>query len=142
MLMWPWEWLVRRVMGREDRRLAREKRTVSAMVQIACRGRHGSENGLCLECERLLDYALDRLAACPFQASKPTCARCRVHCYRPSSRRRIKTVMRYAGPRMLFWHPWLTLCHLVDGLRGPLAREASGEDDERRERPSADHRKV
>lgn len=129
-------------MGRENPRLAREKRTVSAMVRIACRGRHGSEKGLCLECEGLLDYALDRLAACPFQAKKPTCAQCRVHCNCPSSRQSMRAVMRYAGPRMLFRHPWLTLCHLVDGLRGPLAREASVDSGERREKPSADHRKV
>ena len=23
--------------------------------------------------------------------------------------------MRYAGPKMLWEHPWLSLCHLLDG---------------------------
>jgi hypothetical protein len=31
-------------------------------------------------------------------------------------RERVREVMRYAGPRMLLHHPWLAICHLVDGI--------------------------
>ena len=111
--------------NREDPRLAREKKTVEAMVRIACRGRHAAENGLCEDCEALLDYALERLDKCPFQASKPTCAQCAVHCYQPSMREEIRAVMRYAGPRMMFRHPILALGHLIDGLRRRPASDAA-----------------
>ena len=33
-------------------------------------------------------------------------------------RDRIRAVMRYADPRMLFRHPILAVLHLLDGLRG------------------------
>lgn len=107
------------MMDREHPRLAREKRTVQAMVHIACRGRHATQNGLCERCEELLSYALKRLDRCPFQADKPTCANCPVHCYRPSMREEIRAVMRYAGPRMLLRHPILAIRHLIDGQRKP-----------------------
>jgi hypothetical protein len=33
-------------------------------------------------------------------------------------------VMRYAGPRMLWQHPWLCLWHVVDGrLRRPVTTD-------------------
>ena len=103
--------------NQEQPRLSREKRTVEAMVRIACRGRHGTQGELCEECEKLLAYAFDRLAKCPFQESKPTCADCPIHCYRPDMRDKIQLVMRYAGPRMLLRHPLLAVAHLVDGLQ-------------------------
>jgi len=101
-------------------RIAREQRTVEAMIRLYCRERHGDGRraaGLCPECAALLAYAGQRLHACPFQEDKTTCAKCTVHCYRPARREQIRSVMRYAGPRMLRHHPWLALRHLLDGLR-------------------------
>jgi hypothetical protein len=38
-------------------------------------------------------------------------------------RERVRTVMRYAGPRMMWRHPFLALAHLVDGRRpAPLPK--------------------
>ena len=98
-------------------RISREKRTVDAMVRIFCEGQHGTGDGLCSECRELLHYAVERLKRCPFEERKPTCADCPIHCYRPAMRDKIRAVMRYSGPRMLFRHPVLAIHHLVDGLR-------------------------
>jgi hypothetical protein len=39
-------------------------------------------------------------------------------------REQVKAVMRYAGPRMLYRHPILTLFHFLDGRRKePLRQE-------------------
>ena len=37
--------------------------------------------------------------------SKTFCSNCRVHCYCPDMREKIRMVMRFSGPRMLFYHP-------------------------------------
>jgi hypothetical protein len=105
-------------------RLAREARTVETMIHLYCRGRHGAAADLCPECRELADYVAKRLDGCPFKEGKTTCARCAVHCYRPGMRERIRAVMRYAGPRMLWRHPLLALRHIVDGLRREPARSA------------------
>ena len=105
-----------------SRRLRREARTVEAMIHRYCRDRHHTTDGLCPECAELLAYARHRLARCPFQERKTTCGKCPVHCYAPAMRERIREVMRYAGPRMLFSHPLLALMHLLDGLRKPGPR--------------------
>ena len=97
-------------------RIDREKRTVSAMVAVYCRRQHGGMS-LCSECGGLLEYAVQRLEKCRFQEGKTTCARCPVHCYKPAMRERIKGVMRYAGPRMLYHHPLMALRHLLDARR-------------------------
>ncbi len=102
---------------REPARLRRERRTVAAMVALACRDLHGGRDGLCPGCAELLDYAARRIERCPFGDGKPACAACPVHCYRPEPRERMRTIMRYAGPRMPWRHPLLALAHLLDGLR-------------------------
>ncbi len=102
--------------------MAREAKTVEAMVRLYCRGQHHSRGGLCLECRELLDYARSRLARCPYQEGKTTCARCPVHCYRPAMRERVRAVMRYAGPRMALRHPVLALTHVLDRLRAVPVR--------------------
>jgi hypothetical protein len=89
------------------------------MINIYCRAHHGRppQAGLCSDCRELLDYAGKRLDNCPFQEGKPTCGNCRVHCYSPRFREQIRTVMRFAGPRMLWSHPLMALRHLIDGRR-------------------------
>jgi len=99
------------------KRLEREWRTIVAMVDIYCRGHHAAGMGRCAECQGLLDYAETRLERCRFGAEKPVCAKCPVHCYQPARREQVRAVMRYAGPRMAWQHPVLSLRHWVDGWR-------------------------
>jgi len=94
-------------------RLTREARTIEAMIRITCHAKHGTKRELCPECQELLDYALLRLEKCPFQELKSTCVTCQVHCYRAEMRERIRQVMRYAGPHMVYRHPYLAFMHLV-----------------------------
>ena len=98
-------------------RLPREWKTMSAMVRIYCRDHHPSTDDLCAECSQFLSYAGERLERCRFGDEKPTCANCPVHCYRRDRREQARIVMRYAGPRMLWEHPVLSLRHWVDGFR-------------------------
>ena len=97
------------------RRLAREWKTMAAMAAIFCRDRHGYKGGLCQECQQFLDYAEVRLERCKFGQEKPTCAKCPVHCYQRERREQARAIMRYAGPRMMWEHPILSLRHLLDG---------------------------
>jgi hypothetical protein len=110
-----------------DRRMARERRTMEIMIGIYCRKRHATAGPLCGGCQELLDYALDRLRRCAFGPDKPRCAKCPIHCYRPTMRMQIQTVMRQAGPAMLLKHPILVLFHLWDGRRKPSRNAARAE---------------
>ncbi len=98
-------------------RIAREKRTVEAMITLYCREQHQSSNGVCLQCGELLEYAWHKIDRCPFANKKPTCAKCTVHCYKPSIRQTIIAVMRYSGPRMIRKHPLLAIAHIIDGFK-------------------------
>ncbi len=98
-------------------RLAREYRTIAVMIDIHCRGHHEAPASACRACTDLLDYAGRRLHRCPFRDRKPTCANCAVHCYSDERRAQIKSVMRFAGPRMLWRHPLLAFVHIRDGWR-------------------------
>jgi hypothetical protein len=101
-------------------RRAREFETIAAMLRIYCRAHHRSKGeGLCPECAVLRDYAHQRLERCRFGEDKPTCVQCPVHCYKADMRERVRQVMRWAGPRMLWRHPLLALRHLVDARRTP-----------------------
>jgi len=94
--------------------LGSEKQTILLMITMYCRGKHHPPADLCDDCRGLLEYALKRLETCKFQQNKPVCGRCTVHCYKPYMREKVRQVMRYAGPRMIWQHPVLTLCYLWD----------------------------
>ena len=76
-----------------------------------CQVGHGGP-GLCGECSELLEYSLARLEHCKFGNAKTKCHKCPVHCYRPDMREKIRTVMRFSGPRMLLYHPLEALRYL------------------------------
>lgn len=96
------------------------------MIHMYCAAHHGSGGALCGMCQPLADYTERRVRACRYGADKPTCLRCPVHCFRPAFREEIRRVMRFAGPRMAWRHPWLALRHLLDGRRAPLAPAKEG----------------
>lgn len=96
-----------------DKRTAieRQKDTIAFMIGYYCGKKHGRA-GPCEDCAGLRDYALARLDGCPFGERKPSCARCRIHCYAGSMRQSIREVMRFVGPRMLYLMPLEFMRHL------------------------------
>lgn len=82
------------------------------MVRIYCRKHHNQES-LCAECNILLDYAHQRIDRCVFGREKPACKDCPVHCYAPRMKEKVKDVMRYAGPRMIYKHPVMAFMHMM-----------------------------
>jgi hypothetical protein len=90
----------------------REIKVVNLMIGIYCRKKHHTKKGqLCEECKQLSEYATLRTSKCPFMATKTFCSRCKVHCYRPDMKLKIKEVMKFSGPRMMIYHPILALKH-------------------------------
>lgn len=111
--------------AKPPRRLAREEKTIEAMIALYCRDHHAEasapahEDRLCPDCAGLLEYARLRLEKCRYGAAKPACSACETHCYRPAMRERVRVVMRYSGRRMLTRHPVLAVAHLLDGRKTP-----------------------
>ena len=93
----------------------REKALVTQMIVLYCRGNHKTGKGqLCPECAALLEYARQRSDKCPFMETKTFCSNCKVHCYKPEMREKIRAVMRYSGPRMMFHHPVTAIRHVIE----------------------------
>ena len=87
------------------------------MIKKYCHGKHGTKGEeLCEECRALTEYALFRLEKCPFK----------IHCYKPDMRERIKDVMKWAGPRMIFTHPIFAMKHVFQMIsyKRKLRKEA------------------
>ncbi len=101
-------------METESKHISRERKTISIMIAMYCNDKHATEHAnLCSDCSKLNDYSQGQITKCPFLDNKPVCNQCTVHCYIPKIREDIKTVMRYAGPRMLLHHPYLALMHMI-----------------------------
>ena len=98
------------------KRLKREQRTVYTMILMYCSHFHSGNGYLCNDCDSLWKYANDRIQQCMLGYSKPVCSNCPVHCYNPEMRERIREVMRYAGPRMIWKHPWFAIMHIADKM--------------------------
>lgn len=101
----------------EPRRLRRERRTVTVIIDMFCRHHHAVDAGRCADCGALHDYAMERIGRCPYGEDKPTCANCPIHCYRKAMRQEMRRVMAWSGPRMLKRHPILAILHVIDGYR-------------------------
>lgn len=93
-------------------RIEEEKRIVELMIRLYCRKKEKNTT-LCPSCEALLQYAHTRLTRCRFNEKKPACKHCPVHCYKPEMRKQIQHIMRFAGPRMLFYAPLEAIRHLL-----------------------------
>lgn len=91
----------------------REKKIVSKMIALYCRKNHGGKT-LCPECAALDAYARQRSDKCPFMETKTFCSNCKAHCYRPAMREKIREVMRFSGPRMMFHHPVVAVRHVIE----------------------------
>ena len=97
---------------------AKEQEVVDLMITMFCNKKHGSAKGSqCERCAELAEYAKSRSAHCPFMAEKTFCSNCKVHCYKPEMRERIREVMRYSGPRMLTCYPGKAMWHVVTSRR-------------------------
>lgn len=103
-------------MSAEQKR-QREKRIVALMIRLYCRKKHGTKNELCPDCMALSEYAAQRSDKCPFMESKTFCSNCRVHCYKPDMREKIREVMRFSGPRMIFYHPVTAIRHVIESKK-------------------------
>ena len=105
-----------KTMDVEEKR-KKEKRTMETMIAIYCHGNHHTKRGmLCSDCKALLSYSNSRTDKCPFMAAKTFCSACKVHCYSKEMQARVREVMGYAGPRMLFVHPVMALRHVKTTL--------------------------
>ena len=94
-----------------------EKKIVGEMIRLYCRKKHGVKNALCADCAALYAYAVGKIDKCPFMKEKTFCSACKVHCYGQEMRNKIKTVMRFSGPRMLLYHPILFIKHIIVGIQ-------------------------
>ncbi|WP_042272164.1 nitrous oxide-stimulated promoter family protein [[Clostridium] dakarense] len=96
-------------------RIEREKKTIGIMINIYCRKNHGcSKNELCDECSELLEYASKRLDFCKFGEEKKFCSKCQIHCYKKDMKIKIKKVMKFSGPRLLFYEPIEVIKHIFE----------------------------
>ncbi|KMQ53066.1 hypothetical protein CHISP_0287 [Chitinispirillum alkaliphilum] len=92
-------------------KIVNEIKTAEQMISIFCKSNH-SANSLCDECSELLEYSKQRLSACKFGDNKPACRNCKIHCFKPDMRSRIRKVMKFSGPRMIFHNPFATIKHV------------------------------
>ena len=107
-------------------RLQNEYDTIIIMVKLFCRNHHDESGVLCDGCSELLEYAKQRLSSCPFHDQKTTCENCSVHCYKKDMRQKIRDVMKYSGPKMVWHHPVLAFRHLIDSRKKSPGQNSDG----------------
>ncbi|WP_249028692.1 nitrous oxide-stimulated promoter family protein [Tannockella kyphosi] len=93
-----------------------EVETIYFMIQLYCKKKHKSKE-LCNSCNELYEYAKLRIEKCPKKETKTFCSTCTIHCYKTDMRIKIKEVMRFSGPRMLFYKPTLAVSHVCNTMK-------------------------
>lgn len=105
-----------------EKKRKKEEYVVTQMIHLYCMKNHkGLYNRktklLCPDCTALADYAVQRSEYCPHIKEKTFCSNCKTHCYSPVMRAKIRAVMRFSGPRIIFYHPCLAIWHLICSLK-------------------------
>lgn len=95
------------------KRIHREIKTIEKMIKIYEKA-HPAPTDSPDDYQKLFSYAINRLEKCRYGEEKPACKQCPIHCYQPKMREKMKLVMRWAGPKMLIYHPILAIRHLID----------------------------
>ena len=107
-------------------KIEREKETVSLMIGIYCRKKHGGKT-LCPDCAALDAYARERSDKCPFMEAKTFCTNCKVHCYSTEMREKIRQVMRFSAPKMIYHHPIMAIRHVIESKKEKKQLEKANE---------------
>ena len=55
---------------------------------------------LCPDCSRLLEHGIAKLSMCEYDP-KPSCRKCKTHCYAPGYREKVRQVMRFSGTYLI-----------------------------------------
>ncbi|MBF0119652.1 MAG: nitrous oxide-stimulated promoter family protein [Desulfobacterales bacterium] len=110
-------------MSIESNRLEREKITIRAMIEIYCKAFHNDSTQICKECSDIYNYASFRIDKCPHKDMKPSCAKCEIHCFNKIMRDKVKKIMRFSGPKMIIYHPILSMYHYIDSFKSGALKD-------------------
>ncbi len=98
-----------------NNRLNTEKKVFKKMVLIYCKNKH-QKNTPCSECREIIEYGIEKIDNCFYAEKKPFCSKCSIHCYNKNMQKKVKDIMRFSGPRIIFYHPFISLKHLFSSL--------------------------
>jgi hypothetical protein len=107
-----------------NNRQKKDIRLLAKFVEVYCDAKHDDDRHelfalpsglgsrtLCSGCAEFLEYAITKRLKCPLEADKPTCKNCQIHCYDASHRVKVRTIMAYAGRKLVLqgrldylWH--------------------------------------
>lgn len=104
------------------KKIEKEKKIVKLMILKYCKG-HKHLNSPCEDCSALISYVENRIDNCPFMETKTYCSNCTIGCYKEDMRGKIKKVMKYSGPRMIFSHPITTIDHVFQEIKHKLKKK-------------------
>jgi hypothetical protein len=90
-----------------------EKKILKQMITLYCKHHHHTKT-CCSSCQDLLNYAYQRIENCPNMETKTFCSQCENNCYNPKMRQQIRDIMRWSGPRMIFYHPLTVIHHFFE----------------------------
>ena len=96
-------------------RIEHEISVINTMIDVFYKNKKHKKEYTIIEIEELKNYCASKIHNCPVMVKKTFCSSCEIHCYDSNHRAFIKKIMRYSGPRMLFYHPILLIKHVFHG---------------------------
>ncbi len=100
---------------------------VTKMIGMYCKKHHVQEmkGQLCDDCGALLDYTSTRTRKCRNLENGTFCAHCTTPCYAPDKRGKMRQVMKFSGPRLIFYHPVWVMKHILEDRRNKRGKKRS-----------------
>ena len=92
-----------------EKKRDREKKVITEMVKLYCKKNHKNRD--------VLNYSLNRIDNCKYMETKTFCSNCKAPCYSPKMKEKVKQIMKFSGPRILFHHPLLVISHMLSRFK-------------------------
>lgn len=89
-----------------------EQKMVSQMIALYCRKNTARLRPVRILCKTGGIRQAAQRALPVYGVIKTFCSSCKVHCYKPEMREKIREVMRFSGPRMMLYHPLTAMRHI------------------------------
>ncbi|KWZ79082.1 nitrous oxide-stimulated promoter family protein [Anaerococcus tetradius] len=93
-----------------DKKLKEEYIIVCEMIDLYHRKNDSFSDD---EISELKAYVKSKLSSCIHGSSKLFCSYCKIHCYEPARREQIREIMKFSGPRFIFYRPGMSIKHLL-----------------------------
>lgn len=108
-------------MSKLEKKKLEKKQVLEKMIRLYCKNNH--KDYLCNDCKNLISYSNIRTDYCKRLDEFFFCSSCDRTCYDNENLEKIRKIMRYSGPRMIYSDPKASVRFVSEKIKMKLGEK-------------------